>query len=739
MNEKIEETRVEEVGNEKEVVKDASSAKVNSKADKKAVTTAKKTVKKKTTKPVATEEAITEVKVLSPVSSVVETDTKEAEKKKSVKKSSKKKVETKVSDKVDVKVDVEKKEETASKSVEEVKPVVKKSSKKKAQPDQVTGVEKKVEPVSEEKAQEPVKENIKKPSNKKTAMNVIAKEEKTGESVLTPVEASAADVSNGLEKKETVKKTSKKKVVADQATKVEEKVETVSEEKVEQIVKEEVKKPSKKKTIKKVESKSTETKAQEEVTSSPSTEKVDEDKPTKKKSSKKKENVKEAPIDESKDAIDDIDVELANALKGEIDEDDTPEIDDSEIDDFLVKNKKESKGKKTKTISDLASSNSQLLGMEDIKQHFLEIGRKNNGIYKQSEFEKYTSKYDLSDDDLGELQDFLIENDLHSDAENLDDEILEPIEDEDEDEEIEDEDEFEEEEYDDEDEDDFYQVDVKNADPVRQYLHTIGTYEVLKDKNAEKELAQRILAGDEDARDELIQCNLKLVVSIAKYYVNRGMDFLDLIQEGNLGLIKAVGKFDYTKDFKFSTYATWWIRQAITRALADQARTIRIPVHMVETINKITRIERKLVQKLKRDPTAEEISEELNGTISADRIRSIQQIALDPLSLEKPVGEEEDSHIGDFIADTENISPEEYANSSMLSEKIDQVLNQLTDREARVIRLRYGLEDGRTHTLEEVGKEFDVTRERIRQIEAKALKKLKHPLRAKVLKDFRGR
>lgn len=733
MNEKIEETRVEEVGKEKEVVKDASDEKVNSKADKMAITTAKKTVKKKTTKPVATEEVKAEVEVLTPVSSVVETNTREVEKKKS----SKKKVETKVADKVDVKLDVEKKEETVSKSEEEVKPVVKKNSKKMAQPDQVTGVEEKVEPVSEEKAQEPVKENIKKPSKKKTVTNVIAKEEKTGESVLTPAEASATDISNGLEKKETVKKTSNKKVVADQATKVEEKVETVSEEIVEQIVKEEVKKPSKKKTVKNVESKATETKAQEEVTSTPSSDKVDEDKPSKKKSSKKKETVKEASVDESKDAIDDIDVELANALKGEIDEDDTPELDDSEIDDFLVKNKKESKGKKTKTIADLASSNSQLLGMEDIKQHFLEIGRKNNGIYKQSEFEKYTSKYDLSDDDLGELQDFLIENDLHSDAENLDDEILEPIEDEDE--EIEDEDEFEEEEYDDEDEDDFYQVDVKNADPVRQYLHTIGTYEVLKDKNAEKELAQRILAGDEDARDELIQCNLKLVVSIAKYYVNRGMDFLDLIQEGNLGLIKAVGKFDYTKDFKFSTYATWWIRQAITRALADQARTIRIPVHMVETINKITRIQRKLVQKLKRDPTAEEISEELNGTISADRIRSIQQIALDPLSLEKPVGEEEDSHIGDFIADTENISPEEYANSSMLTEKIDQVLNQLTDREARVIRLRYGLEDGRTHTLEEVGKEFDVTRERIRQIEAKALKKLKHPLRAKVLKDFRGR
>jgi len=281
--------------------------------------------------------------------------------------------------------------------------------------------------------------------------------------------------------------------------------------------------------------------------------------------------------------------------------------------------------------------------------------------------------------------------------------------------------------------------DIKNNDPVKQYLREIGKYRVLKSKEEEVVLAKRIEQGDEDAKTELTNCNLKLVISIAKHYVNRGMQFLDLIQEGNIGLMKAVEKFDYTKGFKFSTYATWWIRQAITRALADQARTIRIPVHMVETINKITRTSRKLTQKLNRDPTAEEISDALEETgtlLTADRIREIQLIAMDPLSLEKPVGEEEDSHVGDFIEDKDNESPLAFANSSLLKDKLNEVLTELTDREERVIRLRYGLDDGRNHTLEEVGKEFGVTRERIRQIEAKAIKKLRHPARSKQLRDY---
>ena len=270
-------------------------------------------------------------------------------------------------------------------------------------------------------------------------------------------------------------------------------------------------------------------------------------------------------------------------------------------------------------------------------------------------------------------------------------------------------------------------------DPVRQYLKEIGRIPLL-DSEGERELAEKMLNGDEDAKMRLVESNLRLVVSIAKKYLGRGMYFLDLIQEGNLGLMKAVEKFDYTKGYKFSTYATWWIRQAITRAIADQARTIRIPVHMVETIHKVTKYSRQMLQELGREPTAEEIGDKIG--MSADKVREILKISQDPVSLETPIGEEEDSHLGDFIPDDDTPAPADAAASTILREVIERELHTLTPREEHVIKLRFGLYDGRTRTLEEVGKEFDITRERIRQIEAKALRKLRHPSRARHLRGF---
>ena len=272
-------------------------------------------------------------------------------------------------------------------------------------------------------------------------------------------------------------------------------------------------------------------------------------------------------------------------------------------------------------------------------------------------------------------------------------------------------------------------------DPVRMYLREIGKIPLLSYEK-ELELAKRILENDEEAKQELAEANLRLVVSIAKKYVGRGMLFLDLIQEGNMGLIKAVEKFDYTKGFKFSTYATWWIRQAITRAIADQARTIRIPVHMVETINKLIRTSRNLLQQLGREPSPEEIAKEME--IPVEKVVEIQKIAQDPVSLETPIGEEEDSHLGDFIQDEDSPAPHDAASYTLLKEQLEEVMNTLTPREAKVLKLRFGLEDGKSRTLEEVGREFNVTRERIRQIEAKALRKLRHPSRSKKLRDYMG-
>ena len=289
--------------------------------------------------------------------------------------------------------------------------------------------------------------------------------------------------------------------------------------------------------------------------------------------------------------------------------------------------------------------------------------------------------------------------------------------------------------YSDHDDDDDNQLgsNVKINDPVKMYLKEIGRVELLS-HDEEIDLAKRILVGDEEAKKKLAAANLRLVVSIAKRYVGRGMLFLDLIQEGNMGLIKAVEKFDYHKGYKFSTYATWWIRQAITRAIADQARTIRIPVHMVETINKLIRVSRQLLQELGREPLPEEIAKELDMPV--ERVREILKISQEPVSLETPIGEEEDSHLGDFIQDDNVPVPAEAAAQTLLKEQLDEVLDTLTEREQKVLRLRFGMNDGRARTLEEVGKEFDVTRERIRQIEAKALRKLRHPSRSRKLRDY---
>ena len=277
--------------------------------------------------------------------------------------------------------------------------------------------------------------------------------------------------------------------------------------------------------------------------------------------------------------------------------------------------------------------------------------------------------------------------------------------------------------------------DLTINDPVRMYLKEIGQIKLLT-LDEESKLADRILAGDPDAKNLLAEANLRLVVSIAKRYVGRGMLFLDLIQEGNIGLMKAVDKFDVSKGYKFSTYATWWIRQAITRAIADQARTIRVPVHMVETINKLARVQRQLTLELNREPSEEELAKKMNTSV--DKIREIYKISQDPVSLETPIGEEDDSHLGDFIKDERNLSPEEFATNEMLKDEISEVLLTLTEREEKVVRLRFGLEDGKPRTLEEVGQMFGVTRERIRQIEAKALRKLRHPSRSRKLRDYMG-
>ena len=411
---------------------------------------------------------------------------------------------------------------------------------------------------------------------------------------------------------------------------------------------------------------------------------------------------------------------------------------------------KETKAKKSSTKTGVVLSADEIKTLQEIEKKLLKKSKK-DGFILQSEIYDTLNNYELDDDAVEELMAFFADN-----------AIAVKTGEEEEEEEDEKEEEFDESEIDfskeDEPDDDFFSADgdedqeaedidvdhldlaisgeVKVNDSVKMYLKEIGKYDLLK-PSEEPILAKKILEGDEEAKQRLINCNLRLVVNIAKHYVGRGMQFLDLIQEGNLGLMKAVGKFDYTKGYKFSTYATWWIRQAITRAIADQARTIRIPVHMVETINKMTRIQRQLIQELGRDPTAEEISEAMGGELTPKRIREIQRIALEPVSLETPIGEEDDSHLGDFIEDKESESPVDYTTRQLLKEELYSILDELNDREEKVIRLRYGLDDHCPKTLEEVGKVFGVTRERIRQIEAKAIKKLRHPTRSKRLGDYK--
>ena len=400
----------------------------------------------------------------------------------------------------------------------------------------------------------------------------------------------------------------------------------------------------------------------------------------------------------------------------------------------------------------------KVVTLDDIKEMVLENAKSNEGRLSSDTLDEFFAKFDLDDESIEDLTNFINDHpDITLEDSSLDelsdDDILieeDPLDDLDLDLDVDDTDDTPNMDFDagldlddtfsmieessKEDDSDQLGSNVKINDPVKMSLKEIGTVDLLTQEQ-EVELAMKIKDGDDNAKKRLAAANLRLVVSIAKRYVGRGMLFLDLIQEGNMGLIKAVEKFDYTKGFKFSTYATWWIRQAITRAIADQARTIRIPVHMVETINKLTRIQRQLIQELGREPTAEEIADKMEG-MTPEKVRDIQKISLEPVSLETPIGEEDDSHLGDFLEDEGAMSPDDYASNELLKDELNEVLLELTDREEKVLRLRFGIDDGRTRTLEEVGKEFNVTRERIRQIEAKALRKLKHPSRSKRLKDF---
>ena len=585
---------------------------------------------------------------------------------------------------------------------------------KKVEPKKVAGKTKKAETAKKvTKKAEAKKPAAKKVAVKKDAAKTKKVTKKEVSKTVSKAKTKKAEPKKAVTKKTVSKKTAVKKPV-------------VKKQPAKKVEKKAVKKAEKKTAVKKQVS----TKPKKEVKKTVKVSKPEKKKETKKETKKAVKTKVEKPAVKKEKETDKKQLKVEKTKKEENKE--------KEISEF--KNFRPSKANKKSSLGLKKKYND----IEDLKNDLLELNNQGVDIL-QDDVVNALDRFEMSDDDMDQFYDWLS-------ASNID-----LIDESDNEEDLEDDDYLaSEDDGEDEDEDSEKNIVInyeqastytKVNDPVKMYLKEIGRVPLLK---AEEEvvLAKRIENGLNnpnnrklvldgiDAKNELISANLRLVVAIAKKYTGRGMLFLDLIQEGNMGLIKAVDKFDYTKGFKFSTYATWWIRQAITRAIADQARTIRIPVHMVETINKMTRIQRQLVQELGRDPSAEEIAAKMGSSMSAEKVRDIQRIALDPVSLETPIGEEDDSHLGDFIEDENAMSPDQYANNELLKDEINLILSTLTDREEKVIRLRFGLEDGRTRTLEEVGKEFDVTRERIRQIEAKAIRKLKQPPKSKRLKEF---
>ena len=574
-------------------------------------------------------------------------------------------------------------------------------------------------------AKKTAKTSVKKAPAKKVADKKVTKKATVKKEAKKAVKKPAK---KAVAKKETAKKAVKKTT----ATKAAKKPAAKKPVAKKTTAKKEVKKPVVKKAAKKVEKKPAKKVETKKVAAKKDTKKATAKKPVVKKVEKKVKAEKPAVKKETK-TVKKAEVKKEEPVKA------TSKAEEKNVNDV----KEELRETKTEIeIYNKSGRHKELKSLDELKEEYRRVFDADGQIFQKDVMASLES-FDMSDDDMDQLWDWFNDEDIKI----VEDDDIEEMTDDDDDMDLLDDDLDDDDDDDDDDDEDGESrtkipdlasytrtTSIQLNDPVKMYLKEIGRVPLLKPED-EPEIAKRIEQGDEEARAILISSNLRLVVSIAKKYVGRGMLFLDLIQEGNMGLVKAVEKFDYTKGFKFSTYATWWIRQAITRAIADQARTIRIPVHMVETINKLTRVQRQLVQEFGRDPTAEEISARMEG-ISPEKVREIQKIALEPVSLETPIGEEDDSHLGDFIEDKEALSPDQYANNQLLKDEINNVLAGLTDREEKVLRLRFGLYDGRTRTLEEVGKEFNVTRERIRQIEAKALRKLKHPTRSKRLKDF---